>query len=140
MNPEPSPLEQLVRTMSIEELSNRSGRSIEQIVDYALGNASSSSASRRSPPTKVSRARKSGAPKRTASTSKVDTRTAEGRDAYDEAVLGVIKNADHPISANEIRAEVGGTPIQLRAAVKRLEESRQIKTRGKARGTRYTGR
>ena len=139
MNPEPSPLEQLVRTMSIEELSNRSGRSIEEIVDYALGQASASS--RKSPVAKVTRARRSSPPKRTSSSaSKVDTRTGEGRDAYDEAVLGVIQSAGHPVSANEIRAEVGGTPIQLRAAVKRLDESRRIKTRGKARGTRYTAR
>jgi hypothetical protein len=69
----------------------------------------------------------------------VNTRTPEGRRAYDAAVLAVVEGADHPIKAPEITTRVGGTALQVRKALARLIELNQVTWEGKARGMRYSG-
>lgn len=68
----------------------------------------------------------------------VNTRTPEGRNAYDNAVLEVVMAAERPIKAPEITAAVGGTALQVRKALARLIESEKITWEGKARGMRYS--
>lgn len=68
----------------------------------------------------------------------VETRTAAGRERYDKAVLAAIKGAESPISAEELRAQVGGTPLQARASLARLINAGNVTWEGKARGTRYS--
>ena len=68
----------------------------------------------------------------------VETRTAAGRERYDRTVLAAIKGAESPISAEELRAKVGGTPLQARAALARLINAGSVTWEGKARGTRYS--
>jgi hypothetical protein len=68
----------------------------------------------------------------------VNTRTPEGRSAYDNAVLEVVAQAERPIKAPEITAAVGGTALQVRKALARLIESEKITWEGKARGMRYS--
>ena len=68
----------------------------------------------------------------------VDTRTPAGREAFDKAILEVVKGAPSPISAEEIRKVVGGTPLQARVALGRLIEGGHLTWTGQARGTRYT--
>jgi hypothetical protein len=68
----------------------------------------------------------------------VNTRTPEGRNAYDNAVLEVVAAAERPIKAPEITAAVGGTALQVRKALARLIESEKITWEGKARGMRYS--
>jgi hypothetical protein len=66
-----------------------------------------------------------------------NTRTADGRSAYDERVLAAIKAAPGPVSAEDLLPTTGGGGVQFRAATKRLLAARKIKRLGKARGTKY---
>jgi hypothetical protein len=76
----------------------------------------------------------------TAAASEVDTRTAEGRAAYDESVLTALKGATGPQSASELTAKIGGSPLQIRTALARLIEAGSVNWSGRARGTRYTAK
>ncbi|MFV8750336.1 hypothetical protein ACNOYE_07280 [Nannocystaceae bacterium ST9] len=68
----------------------------------------------------------------------VNTRTPEGRKAYDNAVYQVVKEAETPIKAPEITTRVGGTALQVRKSLARLIETGAVTWEGKARGMRYT--
>ncbi|MCA9715138.1 MAG: hypothetical protein KC468_10700 [Myxococcales bacterium] len=67
----------------------------------------------------------------------VNTRTAAGRKAYDDALLDALKAEDKPVSASRLIARVGGSKLQARAALNRLIETKKITWTGKARGTKY---
>lgn len=68
----------------------------------------------------------------------VDTRSAAGRERFDQTVLAAIKAAASPISAEELRGQIGGTPLQARSALARLINAGKVTWEGKARGTRYS--
>lgn len=70
----------------------------------------------------------------------VDTRTAEGRGAYDQNVLTALKAATGPQSASDLTSKVGGSPLQIRTALARLIEAGSVNWSGRARGTRYTAK
>lgn len=70
----------------------------------------------------------------------VNTRTPEGRRAYDAAVLAVIKESARSVKAPEITSKVGGTALQVRKSLARLIELRKVTWEGKARGMRYSAR
>lgn len=70
----------------------------------------------------------------------VDTRTAEGRGAYDSNVLAALKAATGPQSASDLTSKVGGSPLQIRTALARLIEAGSVNWSGRARGTRYTAK
>ncbi len=70
---------------------------------------------------------------------KVNTRTQKGREAYDQAILEILKAKTEPVSAPEIKSEVGGTSLQIRTALNRLISQGHVTYTGKARGTRYQG-
>jgi hypothetical protein len=125
--PTTNALEQLVGTMTIAELADKSGRAVDQIVAFALGGG-----------TKTSTKRSNGAAATTTSSRQVDTRSHAGRQAYQNAVLEAIKGASDYVGAIDIRNKVGGTPMQCRAAVNRLIEDGEITFKGRARSTRYT--
>jgi hypothetical protein len=142
-----SPLEALVGSMSIAELSQRSGKSVGQIVDWALGKGGPG----RRPAAPAAAPSGGAARGRTAATSSsgggggsgpksVNTRTPTGRAAYDEAVLGAVQSSRGPIGAGALRRKVGGTALQVRTALNRLIEAGQINYEGRARATRYTPR
>lgn len=71
-------------------------------------------------------------------TKPVNTRTPEGRKAYDAAVLAVVAESDRPIKAPEITSRVGGTALQVRKSLARLIDLGKITWEGKARGMRYS--
>lgn len=71
-------------------------------------------------------------------TKAVNTRTPEGRRAYDAAVLAMVEEAARPIKAPEITAKVGGTALQVRKSLARLIEGGKITWEGKARGMKYS--
>lgn len=75
---------------------------------------------------------------RKAPAAEVDTRTAEGRAAYDAAVLAALKGMTKPASASNLTAVAGGSPLQIRTALARLIETGGVRWSGRARGTRYT--
>ncbi len=69
----------------------------------------------------------------------VNTRTAEGRAAYDKAIHDALSElGGGPVSGPEVKAKVGGTSLQVRTALNRLIEAGVVTFTGKARGTRYS--
>lgn len=68
----------------------------------------------------------------------VNTRTVEGREAYDVALYGAVKDIGRPARVAEIIARVGGTNLQARAGLTRLINAGKLTWTGKARGTKYS--
>lgn len=68
----------------------------------------------------------------------VNTRTAEGRAAYDESLFQAVKDAGGPAGAGALIGVAGGTSLQARAGLARLIEAGRITWSGKARGTKYS--
>lgn len=128
------------------------GLTIGDLITAASGAPLSKSAPKPAKAAKAapkSRGRKAQAPKaqapkaqapkaKAAKSAEVETRTATGRARYDESVLAAIKGFGKPMSAEELRASVGGTPLQARASLARLINAGTITWEGKARGTRYS--
>ncbi len=123
-------LEDFVGSMTLAELSTHSGASIQAIVEYALGGSThrSSSERPRAGPT-VSRSTRRG--------NTVNTRTPEGRAKLDAAVLDALHKAGGLTKAAALREQVGGTTLQVRAALNRLIETGAVVFEGRARATRY---
>jgi hypothetical protein len=153
--------------MTVAELAQRCGTSVAQIVGSAFGTTAApavaakrgpgrppgsgkkrgpgrppgSGKKRGRPPGSGKKAAAAAAPAPAAGGKKasVDTRAAAGRGKFDEAVLAAVKGAKGRIKANDLRKKVGGTSLQMRAALHRLIEAGKIKSQGKARGTTYSG-
>jgi len=68
----------------------------------------------------------------------VNTRTPEGRGAYDEALFKALEASGAPTGAGALIGKVGGTSLQARAGLARLIEAGRITWTGKARGTKYS--
>lgn len=68
----------------------------------------------------------------------VNTRTAEGRAAYDESLFQAVQESGGPAGAGALIAKVGGSSLQARAGLARLIEAGRITWSGKARGTKYS--
>lgn len=83
-------------------------------------------------------AAKAEKPAAKASAGEVDTRTAEGRAAYDSAVLAALRASTGPQSASDLTRVAGGSPLQIRTSLARLIETGGVHWSGRARGTRYT--
>lgn len=155
-----SALEALVANMSLAELSQRSGRSVEELVNWALGGGKTAvekpavekpTLVRSEVASPVPKEAKPGKPGRRVITSEappsrreatggkdVNTRTPEGRKRYSEAVLKLVEESKGSISATEIRDRLGGTPLQVRAALNRWIEAGKITYHGQARAMRYS--
>lgn len=143
-------LESLVASMPLADLARRSGRSVEEIVNWALGGSSapkSSPVAARPAPTSVKAGpgRKPAAPAPEAprrseavASKDVNTRTPQGRQRYAEAVLKMVQDSKSPIAATEIRDRLGGTPLQVRAALNRWIQDGKVSYQGQARAMRYT--
>jgi len=125
-------LETLVENMTLRQLADKSERSVSDIVGWAMRARASGTTAKKAAP-KAKPAAKRSSPK----TSAFDVRKPSGRAQYDSAVLEVVAGAKGPASAQEIRAKVGGTPAQARAALNRLIEDNKLKYQGRARATRY---
>ncbi len=67
---------------------------------------------------------------------KYNTRTAKGREQIDRAIAEFLAQAG-TASAEEIRAEVGGTAAQVRESLGRLIKAKKVTKSGQRRGTRY---
>ena len=68
----------------------------------------------------------------------VNTRTAEGRAAYDESLFQAVQESGGPAGAGALIAKAGGSSLQARAGLARLIEAGRITWSGKARGTKYS--
>ena len=131
-----NPLETLVSSMTLAELAAKTGTSVANIVAYASKGATAPKAK---PAT--SGTAKAEAPKATKATRKAaNTRTPEGRAAYDATVLDWLeKNTSkgNPKPANKVIEACGGTGLQARTALNRLIEAGKANFAGKARATKY---
>lgn len=131
-------LETLIETMTLRQLAERTGRSVGDLVEWALGAKGRGEAS--SPAVVAAPAKpKNGAskPATAGRRSKVETRTPAGRRAYDDAVLSAVSSANTPMSAKAVRAAVGGTAEQARTSLNRLIERGTIAYEGRAVATKY---
>ena len=91
------------------------------------------SSGKKKAPKKVAKA----APKKKARSKGLNLRTPEGREEYDQQVVGALVDFGEPALAADIREKVGGTPAQLRASLNRLIELGQAGYEGATRSTRY---
>lgn len=142
-----SALEALVSSITLSDLAQRSGRTVEEIVAWALRDERPAQTPRRTVAPKPIAAVPSPAQapepvsRRSAGGSKtVNTRTPEGRTRYDEAVLALVQESNAPVAAATIRDRLGGTPLQVRAALNRLIDEGKVTYKGRARAMRYTAR
>lgn len=133
MSAMPSSLEDLVGAMTLSELAQRSGRTVEAIASFALG---SSTRPVRSSPASAPRAASTRAAKKTKG--RVKSAGADG--SFDERVLAAIAAAGGEARSVDIENEVGGTTEERRAALHRLVAAKKLKRSGVARGTRYAVR
>jgi hypothetical protein len=117
----PSSLEDLVGAMTISELAQRSGRTVEAIASFALGSSTRP------------------APKSPAATKKSKGRSKPDP-SFDDRVLAAIEAAGGEARSVEIENKVGGTTEERRAALHRLVAAKKLKRSGVARGTRYAVR
>ncbi len=126
-----SSLEAFVGGLTIAELAERSGKSVEQIVDWALGKRRPSTVQGSTAAAGVQAGKEAG-------THGVNTRTPEGREAYDNAVLALLESAKTPMGASKLRKQAGGTPLQMRTALNRLIDTGKVSYTGQARAMVYT--
>ena len=130
--------------MTLSELADRSGKSVTQIIAWALPGKSGGGKA----PAPRAAAKTNGAPSSKAAakpsaaggkgSKAVNTRTPEGRAKYDAAVYDAVAAAGQPVGSSKLRKSVGGTPLQLRTALNRLIEEGKVTYEGKARATRYS--
>jgi len=119
-------LETLVGELRLTELAKRSGKSLEEIVAFAMGE------------TQISKTPPQLAPVLAIQeTPAVNTRTPQGRAAYDHAILKFLLEHKDWTSAGEIRAAVGGSALQARTALNRMCETGDVEYQGQARATKY---
>ena len=79
-----------------------------------------------------------GARKALSDGSGINTRTPAAREEYDLSVVRVLAaRPDAWLLAPEIRASVGGTPLQVRTSLNRLLEGGRAEYKGQARATSY---
>ncbi len=132
-------LESFVGGLTIAELAQRSGKSVEDLVDWAMGGKSARASK---PGATPSRKRKAvdTKPARRPSGGAVNTRTAEGRAAFDRAVIEALVEAGKAVGATPLIRKVGGTSLQMRTALARLVEAEKAVQRGRARATVYEAR
>ena len=128
-------LEKFVGHMTLAELASNSGRSVGEIVEYAMraGKRSAANGASRKSDDKKRKPARASATKADA----VDTRSAAGRDQYDSAVLDELRDAGGKMGAADLRARLGGTALQIRTSLGRLIDAREVAFEGKARATRY---
>jgi hypothetical protein len=137
-----SALEQLVGNMTVAQLAEAAGLTIDEVVSLVL----KQSASRPVAP----RGRKPGSDEPTTTTqSKAaagsfaiterqhETRTQAGRDALDRAIVTLLKQTGERMRAADIRDAVGGSASQVRARLNALIGDARVAYTGKASGTVY---
>ncbi len=127
-----TPLESLIAQMTVAELAERTGRSVADLVASVLGDRPRNGVASHARPRGADKPARGGNPGTSAA-----TRGTAGA-GYDESVLAAIKSAKGRVKAQDLRKKTGGTPLQIRAALKRLLGAGSIKSQGKARGTTYT--
>lgn len=127
-----SAIESLVGQMTVSELAAKAGMSVSSIVEIALSGAKAPRAPKMPAPSAAA-----AGPTKVGNGRVVDTRSAEGREIFQGRVLDFVQDAPGKVSAQDVRAAVGGTAAQVRKALNVAIENGDLKYGGRARGTRY---
>jgi len=144
-----TPLETLVGAMTIEQLAQRASTTVAMIVEKALRGASDGPAARASRRTQSATlsstppAAARGAVSKAKAGKASSTRAPETRprgSISDDEVLAILGATNEPVSSEHVRALLGGTPTQIRAALHRLRDKKRVRVSGEKRGTRYAVR
>jgi uncharacterized membrane protein len=131
-------LETFISTMTLAELSAKTGKSVTAIAEFAVnGKAHNKTADIEVSAEASEPKAKTKAKKAKAKASGVNVRSAEGREAYREAVYTAVVEHGDFVGAETLRATVGGEATQLRAALKALVADKRLSVKGQARGTMY---
>jgi hypothetical protein len=133
-----SSLETLVGAMTLEQFAQHANITIDQLVAAALGNSRgaaslASNGNRSAKP--VAKATASAGQR--ASASKGSSAPRERGSIGDDEILAILRTADEAVSSEFVRAQIGGTPAQVRAALQRLRDAKRLRVHGAKRGTRY---
>ncbi len=135
-----SALEQLVGNMSVAQLAESAGLTIDEVVALVLKRAGGKPGGARAnagAKSGVSAQNKAAAGSFAVTEERHNTRTQAGRDALDAAIISILKQTGEPMRAVDIRDAVGGTAAQVRARVNTLIAEGKIAYKGRASGTRY---
>lgn len=141
-------LESFVGGLTIAELAGRSGKTVEDLVGWAMSaktgpaskQVSKGSAKKKSVVAATGAPSKAVKPAKKADKQSVNTRTSEGRAAFDTAVVDALIGVGKPVGATPLIKMVGGTALQMRTALARLVDERKATQTGRARATVYAAR
>lgn len=125
-----NPLELLFASMTVGELAARSNISVADLVEVAFTGRGSS-------PSKGTA--KATASKATTSKPASNGKVARGGLSLDD-VLAAVGSISGPAKLEDVRAKVGGTVPQVRAALQKLAGGKKISITGQRRGTRYSAK
>ena len=140
-----SALQELVANMSVAQLAELAGMDVDSMVALVLGKRGAAPAAAKAPARRGRRAPAEAAPAEATpaqaapATGKKahNTRTREGREALDQAIIAFLKEQAEPVRALDIRKGVGGTAAQIRTRLNVLIEQGKVTYKGRASGTRY---
>lgn len=140
-----SALQELVANMSVAQLAELAGMDVDSMVALVLGKRGAAPAAAKAPARRGRRAAAEAAPAEATpaqaapATGKKahNTRTREGREALDQAIIAFLKEQAEPVRALDIRKGVGGTAAQIRTRLNVLIEQGKVTYKGRASGTRY---
>ena len=111
-------LESLAGAMTVGELARRAQRSVEDIVAAAFGTITD-------------------APGRAAQASNKPPRDVARGGLQLSAVVQALAHVEGPAKLEDVRAKVGGSAAQVRAALQKLAAAGTVRITGERRGTRY---
>lgn len=112
-------LESLAGAMTVGELARLAQRSVEDIVAAAFGN-------------------RTAAPSRATGPASNKPPRDVGRGGIQlSAIVAALANVDGPAKLDDVRAKVGGSAAQVRAALQKLAAAGTVRITGERRGTRY---
>lgn len=114
-------LESLFASMTLADLARFAGITVADVVDAAYSG------------------RHSAAAKNPARPKPKGGKVARGGLSLD-AVLAALASVGGPAKLEDVRAKVGGTTLQVRAAMQKLVRAGKVAISGRRRGTRYAVR
>jgi len=137
--------------MSVAQLAEMAGMDVDTMVSLILGKRKGATPARKTakkagrrpgrPPASQAAPAAEGAAQAPAAAPSDDgglnTRTREGRNRLDAAILDFLKEQTDAVRALDIRRGIGGTSAQVRTRLNFLISKKKVTYTGRASGTRY---
>ena len=123
-------LESFVGQMTVAELCNRTGRSVEELLAFCSNRRPAKSTSVSSAPKAKTKAKAGGKNRRVRASS-------DELVALDQRVMGLITAAKDGIGGREMADKTGETLPRLRGSIKRLVDKKKIRFAGNTAARRY---